>query len=90
MGGWKGELHNGWPCLGEKKDGGKGLRVCMMIPPINKTDGPPNPTQIPAGLKAQGKYVARTLSFTDTTFAIKQVPMAEEFRTKYDALVDVW
>jgi hypothetical protein len=42
------------------------------------------------GLKAQGKYLARTLSFAETTFGIQQVPLADEFKKKYDALAQVW
>jgi len=45
---------------------------------------------ISLNLKSQGKYTARALSFQDTTFKIEQVPLAEEFKTKYDNLVAVW
>lgn len=45
---------------------------------------------ISLNLKSQGKYAARALSFQDTSFKIEQVPMAEEFRVKYDKLVGVW
>jgi len=45
---------------------------------------------ISLNLKSQGKYNARALSFQDTTFKIEQVPLAEEFKSKYDQLVAVW
>lgn len=64
----------------------------------NPTDRPTEPTDHPTnhqtitttGLKAQGKYLARTLSFADTSFQIQQVPLAGEFKAKYDTLAQVW
>lgn len=47
-------------------------------------------TTTTTGLKAQGKYLARTLSFADTSFQIQQVPLAGEFKAKYDTLAQVW
>ena len=42
------------------------------------------------GLKAQGKYNARSLSFVDTSFKIEQIEVEEDLKGKYDALVKVW
>lgn len=50
----------------------------------------PRPTPPNAGLKAQGKYLARTLSFADTSFKIERVPLADEFKAKYDKLAEAW
>ena len=45
---------------------------------------------IAMGLKNAGKYTARSLSFVDTTFAIKQTPVNDEHQIKYDGCVEVW
>jgi hypothetical protein len=80
------------------------LHLCRAIRAIQSTE-PPNyppsssthyhPTTTPphtphTGLKAQGKYLARTLSFAETTFNIQQVPLEADFKTKYDKLAQVW
>jgi hypothetical protein len=53
---------------------------------------PPFHTHSPrhTGLKAQGKYLARTLSFAETMFNIQQVPLEAEFKKTYDTLAQVW
>lgn len=42
------------------------------------------------GLKTSGKYLARTLSFQDTTFRIEPCAVGEDFSMLYNGVTDLW